>query len=115
VESGGLLKSLALDAWYKAFVYVGLVLFTVGLSVDVRGVTNSELLLLAAGVLVIGIGEWKNHKTLAWIKPPNAYTGGAALMQTKARQSDALGILFDFVGVVLLAIGVWNIVSRVWL
>lgn len=79
MDFAGLLESLALDAWYKAFVYVGLVLFVVGLTVDVRGVTNGELLLFATGIFVIGIGEWKNHKTLALIKPPNVYTGGEAL------------------------------------
>lgn len=115
VESAGLLKALALDAWYKAFVYVGVVLLAVGLTVDVRGVTNGELLLIAAGVFFIGIGEWKNHKTLAWIKPPNIYTGGAALMQTKVRQPDAFGIIIDMVGCIMLVLGAWYIIGRAWL
>jgi hypothetical protein len=56
----------------------------------------------------------ENHKTLAWFKPPNVYTGGAALMQTKVRQADVFGILLDVVGVVLLLVGFWKIIARLW-
>jgi hypothetical protein len=107
MEPSGLLKSLALDAWYKVVMYVGVTLFAVGLTIDLRGMTNGEALLFGLGMFLIGLGEWKNHKVAAWIKPPNVYTGGAALMQAKVRQSDVFGLLLDFCGLVALGFALW--------
>jgi hypothetical protein len=115
METGGLLSSLALNTWYKVVMYLGLILFAVGLSAELRGLTNGEALLLGTGLFLIGLGEWKNHKTVAWIKPPNVYTGPAALVQTKARQPDAFGIILEGAGIVFLALGGWHIVARTWL
>lgn len=108
----GFLKSLALDTWYKVVMYAGAVLFAVGLTVEVRGITNGEALLVGLGLFLIGIGEWKNHKTAAWIKPPNVYTGPAALMQTKVRQPDFFGLLLDLCGLAALGFGLWRILGR---
>lgn len=112
MDPSGFLKSLALDTWYKAVMYCGVALFAVGLTVNVRGITNGEALLLGVGLFLIGLGEWKNHKVAAWIKPPNVYTGGAALMQTKIRKADALGILFELCGVVAVGFGLWHVIGR---
>jgi hypothetical protein len=112
MEPSGLLKSLALDTWYKVVMYVGIILFAVGLTLELRGMTNSEALLVGLGMFLVGLGEWKNHKTAAWIKPPNVYTGGAALMQAKVRQPDLLGVLLDLCGFVALGFGLWHIVVR---
>lgn len=115
MESGGLLSALALDAWYKALMYVGFVLFIMALTVDVRGIPNQELLLFSSGIFFLGLGEWKNHKTAAWFKESNAYTGGPGLFQAKVRSADAVGILLDGAGLLLFGLGVWTSIQRVWL
>jgi hypothetical protein len=113
VDVGGFLKSFALDTWYKALMYAGALLFAVGLTVNVRGITNGEALLIGFGFFAIGLGEWKNHKVASWFKPPNVYTGPAAFMEAPVRKADALGLFLDFCGVVSLCIGVWHIAHRV--
>jgi hypothetical protein len=103
-------KNLAIDTWYKAFVYVGGLGFIASLFAEVKGLTNGQAQLLTLGFFLIGIGEWKNHKTASWFKPPNVNTGGAALMSTKVRQPDAFGLACDLLGLVLMLIGIIGIV-----
>jgi hypothetical protein len=105
-------KNLALDAWYKAFVYIGGLVLVTALFVPVKVVTNGQVQLLALGVLLIGIGEWKNHKYATWIKPPNAYTGGPAVMSTVVRKPDVFGIVCDVLGVAAMAAGIASIAGR---
>ncbi len=96
-------KNLKLDTWYKVFVYLGGVAFLVSLFVEIKGgMTNGQLQLLSLGVFLIGIGEWKNHKTVSWIKPPNVYTGGTALMETNERKPDLFGLACDLLGFLLI-------------
>jgi hypothetical protein len=105
-------KNLVLDTWYKAFVYIGGLGFIVSLFTEVKGLTNGQTQLLTLGLFLIGIGEWKNHKTVSWIKPPNVYTGGAALMSTKVRQPDGFGLMCDVLGVLLIFIGIISIIVK---
>jgi hypothetical protein len=106
-----LLKGLQIDAWYKVFVYLGAVGFIISLFIDVKGITNQELLIFSLGLFFIGVGEWKNHKWLSYIKPPNAYTGPSAFIQQEARHPDFVGVSFDVIGVLLLAL---SAVSLIW-
>ena len=114
MDPSGLHKSLALDTWYKVVMYAGVVLFAVGLVVNIHGITSGEALLIGVGLFLVGLGEWKNHKVASWIKPPNVYTGPAAFMQATVRKPDAFGLLLDALGVVALCFGIWHIVGRAW-
>jgi hypothetical protein len=111
VSASDLLKNFVVDTWYKAFVYLGGAVLAFSLFFDVKGLTNTQLQFLSGGAFLFGLGEWKNHKMAAWIKPPNAYTGGAALMQTTVRKPDLIGVVLDIVGVALVGVGVWRITS----
>ena len=86
-------------------------MFAFSLFFEVKGLTNTHLQLLSGGGFLLGTGEWKNHKVAAWIKPPNVYTGGPALMQTTVRQPDLIGVLFDVLGIVLMLVGAWRILQ----
>jgi hypothetical protein len=90
---------------------LGGVVLAVSFFLPVRGISNGELQLLSSGIFLLGLGEWKNHKEESWIKPPNAYTGGAAFLSGTVRRPDFVGILFEFVGVCLFLFGVWKIVQ----
>jgi len=105
------LDSLKIDTWYKALVYLGGVVLGCSLFLDVKGITNQQLQLLSSGVFLFGLGEWKNHKVIAGFKPPNAYTGPAAFMQTKVRGADFFGILLDLIGLALIGLGVWSLIK----
>jgi len=105
-------KNLTLDTWYKAFVYIGGLGFVAALFAEVKGLSNGQAQLLTMGFFLVGIGEWKNHKTATWLKPANVYSGGAALMSAKVRQPDGFGLTCDFLGVLLMLIGVVSIIIK---
>ena len=112
MEPSNLLQSLALDAWFKVVMYLGLILIVIALTADVRGLTSGEALLFGVGLFLIGIGEWKNQKTDAWFKEPNVYTGPGGLMQTKIRAPDRFGVFLDVLGTLSLLGGAWLLVDR---
>ena len=93
-----LFKALKLDDWYMAFVYVGGLILIFSLFVPTQWIANKYAVLFSAGTFLIGIGEWKNHKHLSWLKEANAFTGPAAVMKVKRRMPDFIGILFDISG-----------------
>ncbi|HNY39348.1 MAG TPA: hypothetical protein PKJ41_03105 [Bryobacteraceae bacterium] len=109
MDVGDFLKSFAIDTWYKALLYLGGVVLAVSFFVEVKGLTNQQLQLLAGGAFLIGLGEWKNHKVASWIKPPNVYTGGPALMTAKIREADFVGVVLDLAGVILIVLGIVRI------
>ena len=103
MDAEDILKIVVIDAWYKVLLYLGAGVLAVSFFVDVKGgLTNQQLQLLSGGVFSIGLGEWKNHKVASWIKPPNAYTGGAALMSQKSRKADFVGVALDLAGLFLI-------------
>lgn len=104
------MKGLTIDRWFKVFVYIGVLAFAISLIVEVKGITNRELQMISLGLFFVGIGEWKNEKYLSYIRPPNVYTGPAALVQTPVRKADSLGIAFDAVGGILLLAGIAHVV-----
>lgn len=93
------LKNLNLDSWYKVFVAMGAVVLISAIFISAQGLTNGQAMLLGAALFLIGIGEWKNQKTAVDFKPPNAYTGPAAILQYKIRQPDLIGNLFILLGI----------------
>jgi hypothetical protein len=109
MDLGDFLKTLALDAWYKLVLYFGGAILCVSFFLEVKGVTNAQLQLLSGGFFLIGLGEWKNHKEVSWIEPPNVYTGGPAVVSNTVRRPDLFGILLECFGVVLMLIGAWGI------
>ena len=103
-------KNLVLDTWYKALVYFGGVVLILSLFVEVKGISNTQLQLLSAGIFMFGLGEWKNHKFIPQIKPPNAYTGPALFMNVPDWEPDLLGIILDLSGFVLLVLGIRSLI-----
>jgi hypothetical protein len=111
MDFSGILKGLKLDVWYKVFVYLGGIVLVLSFFIDVKGISNLQLQLLAGGCLLIGMGEWKNHKHVSWIKPPNIYTGPAARITKTIREPDFVGVLLNILGVVLLGVGILSVIN----
>ena len=101
VSMGDFFKELKLDAWYKVLVYISGIGLLVSLFVDVKGVSNIQLQLISVGILLVGLGEWRNHKKDSWIKAPNVYTGPAMVVTQTVWRPDVVGIAFDIAGIVL--------------
>ncbi len=108
-------RNLIIDTWYKAIVYLAGVISVISLFVPVKikGVTNTQILLISAGIFFIGIGEWKFHKVAAYIKRPSAYTGPAALIQYPVRKVDLVGIIFYIIGSFLIILGICRIIKGI--
>ena len=106
-------KNLVLDAWYKALVYLGGILIVASLFFDVRGISNRQLLFIATGIFLFGLGEWKNRKYLPTIKPPDAYTGPAMFMNMPVWKPDIIGISLDLSGIALIIIGVRAVILNI--
>lgn len=109
MDIGDFLKGFLIDAWYKAIMYIGGTVFVLSLFVEVKGIGNLNAQILSGGCFLIGLGEWKNHKVASWMKPPNAYTGGAALLRATVWKPDIIGILLDLVGVGLIGYFAWRV------
>ena len=109
---GDFLKQLELDVWYKVCILIGGISLLTAFFVPVQGISNTQLQMLAGGVLLVGLGEWKNHKKESFIKPPNAYTGPAALITYPVRKPDLLGVLLDLVGIALIGFGVVSVLRQ---
>jgi hypothetical protein len=102
-------KGLVLDRWYKVLILVSGSLLLVSFFKETKGITNVQLQLLSAGALLIGLGEWKNHKVASYIKPPNFYTGPGAVISYPVREADLVGVLLDLAGAALVARGAWSL------
>src|SRR3989344_7124196 len=106
-----LLSNLELDTWYMLFAYLGALLVLLSFFIPVQWLTNKQVGLFGWGLLLIGIGEWKNHKFHSWIKEANAYTGPPLFMQTKIRNPDLLGSFFNLLGVILIIYSIVDILK----
>ena len=102
------LKSLALDRWYKVLVLLGGSLLVVSLFKETKGISNAQLQMLSLGTLLVGLGEWKNHKVASYIKPPNFYTGPTALVSYPVWSPDLVGVVLDLAGAAFIARGAWS-------
>jgi hypothetical protein len=105
-------KGLKLDSWYMAITYLGGVALLLSFFVEVQGISNNYLQILAGGIFLFGLGEWKNHKDESYMKPSNAYTGPAAIISYKIRRPDAFGVLLEVIGILMIGYGIFLIVTR---
>ena len=106
------LSNLKIDYWYKAVVVLAAFLLVISLTVELIDIENTLAQLICLGVLLIGIGEWINHPLQTEIVPPNTYrnapTGG--VITGYNRQGSLLGICFDILGFIFIAIGVCKLI-----
>jgi hypothetical protein len=99
-----LLKSLALDKWYKILIYLGGLIILGSLFLPIHGISSKSALFLGLSLFLIGNGIWKTEKHYTGILPPNAYYGGSALKVTKENHE------FDLIGAILIIIGIISLI-----
>ncbi len=103
-------KSLKIDSWYMVFVYLGGLLLVFSLFIPTQWITNKQLILFSTGILLIGLGEWKNYKHYTEIKEPNVYTGAPLVIRAKIRKPDIIGLFFEAIGLILIIITIINFI-----
>jgi len=89
-------KQFELDVWYKVSTYIGGILFILSFFQKSVLLSNDKLVFLSAGLIFVGLAEWKNAHDEISFKPANAYTGPAAYLTIPTRVETPLGTLFWF-------------------
>jgi hypothetical protein len=105
-----ILRNLALDEWYKIFIWLGIfglisaLLFTIKITI----ISNNGLMISSFGIILIGIGEW-----MKWKYSTSGPIGGpfhSYLSHTKTRTSylsrrpNGTEALVQLFGVILLLV-----------
>jgi len=95
------LNKLKLDIWYKVLIPIGVIILLFAVFTS-----NKELMLLGFGLLLIGLGEWKNS---GWVMMEEQASAGIPYKSWSelVRHPNALGILLDVLGV--LALIAWGL------
>lgn len=97
------LKSMTIDYWYKLLAVVSIGLMVLALTVPLQ-VPNRQVLLLALGAFLFSLGQWINH-------PLQEKIGHGFKISGYPRKVHPGGLLFEVVGLCLVAWGVWKLVS----
>lgn len=75
------MKNLKLDHWSSVILAAGLILIFTALKTEVHAVSNLDLLVIAVGVSLIGLGEKLNYEWVTHVVPAHIYsTGGQTLL-----------------------------------
>jgi len=86
------LSTLKIDYWYKILPVIGTVTLILGLTIDIKGITNTLVQLVSVGVTFIGIGEWINH-------PLQTKLGMGFKITSYKRINTFAGNIWDLIGV----------------
>lgn len=84
------LSNLKIEAWFHVAIILGAIFLGISLTVELKIIGNAIAQLLSLGVLLIGLGEWSSHP-----------------YDTTSREWRLSGIFFDFIGVIILGIGLY--------
>jgi len=106
-----LLENLKLDSWWKAVFYLGVVGIASSFMFHPEFIQQKHLFGLSLGLLFIGISYWIAEKDRSAIKPPNAYTGPAALMTWKVIRHNPVTVILLLIGLGLIGLFCFLIVK----
>lgn len=95
-----LFENLKLDKWFKAVTYLGCVILVLAAFVPAQVATNTELFLLGTGLFLLGIGRWKNRKSITSLQDMG--WRGMLKMSGERRKPDITGMFLEIVGIILL-------------
>ena len=99
-----LLENLKLDCWWKALFYLGVAGIASSFLFKPDFVQPKHLFGLSLGLMIVGISFWIAEKTFSAIKPPNAYTGGVAILSQKKTCHSLITVILLIVGFVLIGL-----------
>jgi hypothetical protein len=102
---GDYLKGLKIDTWFKGTWVFSSIVLSVSLFTGTKWLTNRQVDLLFGGIWLISTAEWKMYKT--WQRQEGIY-----MISTKKRTPDAIGILLELAGIILVALSVVDLSGR---
>ena len=86
------LSTLKIDYWYKILPVIGTITLILGLTVDIKGISNVLVQLVSVGVIFVGIGEWINH-------PLQTRVGIGFKIESYNRINTFAGNAWDLIGI----------------
>ena len=99
------LKSLAIDAWYKALIALSAAVFLMTLTVRVHVLNNATWCQISLGGFLIGCGEWVNHPLkVKIVKPGHLYLPAGTKLEDHNRMASGIGVFFDLIGFAFIAL-----------
>ena len=107
-----ILQNLKLDKWYGIVLYLGTLSVAASLFTNISFVLPKHLFGFGIGAILVGLSFWIAEKHRSAIKPPNVYTGGAALLSWNEIKHNPLTILLFIIGLCLLGLFGYLIVKN---
>ena len=96
-----LLANLKLDSWWGITFYLGLLSCMGATMLKIDFLNEKHLFGLGIGLILIGLSHFIAYRHHTEFKPPNAYTGGAGLLQWREIKHSAVTIVLFAIGVVI--------------
>lgn len=99
-----LLQNLKLDKWYGIVLYLGTLSVAASLFTNISFVQTKYLFGFGLGAVLVGLSFWMAEKNMSAIKPPNVYTGGAALLTWKEIRHNPFTLVLLIIGICLVCL-----------
>lgn len=94
-----ILENLKLDSWYGIITYIGVLMMAASLFFSADFIEERHLFGLGLGFLFIGLSFLIAEKHQNTIKPPDVYTGPAALISWKIIKHNPFTIIILIIGI----------------
>jgi len=98
------LERLKIDSWWKVVLLLGIGSIFMSFTIDIDFVQERYLFGVGLGMLLIGISYWIAEKSFSEIKPPNVYTGPAALISWKEIHHNPITCIMLTLGLILICL-----------
>jgi hypothetical protein len=96
------LENLKLDEWWKAVFYLGVAGIASSFLFDPEFLQQKHMFGFGLGWVLVGISFWIAEKEYSAIKPPNAYTGPAAVLTRKVIEHNPVTVIILVAGLGLI-------------
>lgn len=97
-------ENFKLDSWWKAVFLLGVAGIASALLFKPDFIQQKHLFGFGLGMVLVGIAYWIAEKEYSTIKPPNAYTGPAALMTWKVIKHNPVTVILLLTGLGLICL-----------
>ena len=86
------LNALKLNTWWSIVLWLGLIALIISSVYEIDFLNNKHLFGLGIGLILIGLSFTIAEGSFSYIKPPNVYTGEAALITHKTIEHNPITI-----------------------
>ena len=102
------IRNMKIDEWYKVLIPFGASIFIISLIFSFEEYSRRELLLFGGGLILVGIGEWKNERFATRFVDRTIFNPFMQITQ-KFRGNDKLGVPLEITGLIAIIISLLSI------